>query len=96
MLEIDAFDPLEEAVDKVLARLLAVADDVDAGILLELDGKLRRVAFRVREGLTGLHPRRPQLVGLGEPGGFGQASSDSGVEHRFPPEFVVDGRLAAL
>ena len=35
--EIDALDRFEEAVDEMLARLLAVADDVDAGVLLQLE-----------------------------------------------------------
>ena len=35
-LEVDALDVLEEAVDEVLARLLAVGDDVQAGVFLLL------------------------------------------------------------
>ena len=54
--EVDALDPLQEAVHEMLARLLAVADDVDAGILLLLDGKQRGVAL-------GLHrARRPRAA----------------------------------
>ena len=34
--EVDALDRLEKAVDEMLPRLLAVGDDVDAGILLQL------------------------------------------------------------
>ena len=36
--EIDAVDRFEEAMDEMLARLLAVGDDVDPGILLQLQG----------------------------------------------------------
>jgi hypothetical protein len=54
-------------VDEVLARLLAVGDDVDAGILLKLDGEERRVALAGFEVGAGKPPRRPQLVGFGEP-----------------------------
>ncbi|MGY4377465.1 hypothetical protein ACVWZ3_005104 [Bradyrhizobium sp. i1.3.6] len=36
---------LQEAVHEMLAGLLALRDDVDAGILLDLDGKHRRVAL---------------------------------------------------
>ena len=43
--EVDAVHEFEEAVDEMLARLLAIGDDVDAGILLNLDGEKRRVAL---------------------------------------------------
>ncbi len=43
--EIDPLDVLEKAVHEMLARLLAVADDVDAGILLQLDREQRRIEF---------------------------------------------------
>ena len=32
--EVDALDAFEEAVDEMLARLLAVGNDVDAGVFL--------------------------------------------------------------
>jgi hypothetical protein len=32
--EVDPVDRLQESMDEVLARLLALADDVDAGVLL--------------------------------------------------------------
>src|SRR5207253_7786203 len=35
--KVDALDELQKAMDEMLARLLAVADDVDPGILLLLD-----------------------------------------------------------
>ena len=54
-------------MDEVLARLLAVGDDVDAGILLQLDREKRRVALAGFEFGTTEPPRRPQLVGFGEP-----------------------------
>ena len=65
--EIDAVDEFEKAVDEVLARLLAVGDDVDAGVLLQLDGEKRRVALARFEIGAAEPPRRPQLVGFGEP-----------------------------
>ena len=49
VLEVDALDVLEEAVHEVLPRLLAVGDDVDAGVLLLLQPEQRRVALRLRE-----------------------------------------------
>ena len=79
--EVDALDELEEPVDEVLARLLAVADDVDAGVLLLLD----REQGRVELGGVQLGPRqapgRPEPVGLREPGRLGQAAGDGGLEH---------------
>ena len=35
--EVDAVDEFQKAVDEMLARLLAVADDVDAGVFLQFD-----------------------------------------------------------
>jgi hypothetical protein len=37
LVEIDAFDRFKKAVHEVLARLFAVGDDVDPGVLLKLD-----------------------------------------------------------
>ena len=82
VLEIDAFDRFEEAVHEMLARLLAVADGVDPGVLLRLDPEQRRVALRLGERVTGELPLRPQLVRLGEPGRLGQAACDGGFEHK--------------
>ena len=81
VLEVDALDVLEEAVHEVLARLLAVGDDVDAGVLLLLQPEQRRVALGLRELRAAGASRRPELVGLGEPGGLGQAAGDGGLEH---------------
>ncbi len=48
--EVDAVDEFEEAVDEMLARLLAVADDVDAGVLLQLEReRASRRAWPARE-----------------------------------------------
>jgi hypothetical protein len=76
--EVDAFDRFEKAVHEVLARLLAVADDVDAGILLQLEREQRRVILRLRERVTLEPPRRPQLVRFRKPGRFRQAAGDCG------------------
>ena len=43
--EIDALDRFEKAVHEMLARLFAVTDDVDAGVLLQLDRKQRGVVL---------------------------------------------------
>ena len=63
---------------EVLARLLAVADDVDAGILLQLEREQRRVILRLRERVALEPPRRPQLVRFRQPGRFRQAAGDCG------------------
>jgi hypothetical protein len=65
-------------VHEVLTRLLAVGDDVDAAILLQLEREQSRVALGILECCAGDSPRRPQPVRLGEPGGLGQASCDRG------------------
>ena len=79
--EVDPFDILQEAVHEMLPRLLAVGDDVDAGVLLQLDRQQRRVALRCGECVARQLPRRPQHVRLGEPGGFRQTAGDRGFEH---------------
>ena len=81
--EIDAVDEFEKAVHEMLARLLAVADDVDAGVLLLLDGEQGGVELGGGELVARELPRRPQLVRLGEPGRLRQAAGDGGgEEHR--------------
>ena len=62
-------------MDEMLARLLAVADDVDAGILLQLERQKRGIAFRLVEGGAFLGPRRPENLGSGEPGRLRQAAA---------------------
>lgn len=64
---VDAVDIFKEAVDEMLARHLAVADDVDAGVFLQLDHQERGVELALREVRAVEPPLRPQLVGLGEP-----------------------------
>ena len=65
--EVDAVDGLQKAVDEVLPRLLAVGDDVDAGVFLLLDGDERGVEFGGLKLRSGESPWRPQLAGLGKP-----------------------------
>ena len=81
VLEVDALDVLEEAVHEVLARLLAVADDVEAGVFLLLEPQQRGVALGSRELGAGELPLRPELVGFGEPARLGQAARDRRFEH---------------
>ena len=79
--EVDALDAFQEAVHEVLARLLAVADDVDARILLLLDGEQGGIALGRLERRAFEPPGRPQPVGLGEPGRLRQAAGNGGLEH---------------
>ncbi len=98
VLEVDAFDRLEEAVHEVLPRLLAVAHHVDPGVFLRLDPEQRRVALALGQVLSGELPLRPQLVGLGEPGRLGQAAGDGGFEHvgGVPGQVADEGRRDAF
>jgi hypothetical protein len=57
--EIDAVDAFQEAVHEVLPRQLTIADDVDAGIFLELQRQQGRVALALGERLAVQPPRRP-------------------------------------
>ena len=79
--EVDALDVFEKAVHEMLARLLAVGDDVDAGVLLLLQREQRRVGLGGGKLVAREPPLRPELVRLGEPGGLRQAAGDGGLEH---------------
>ena len=80
LVEVDAVDRFEKAVHEMLARLLAVADDVDAGIFLQLEREQRGVVLGGCEFFAFEPPWRPQLVRRGEPGRFRQAAGDRGGE----------------
>ena len=92
--EIDAVDACEKTVHEMLTRLLAVGDDVDAGILLNLQREQRRVALAFGERLAVEPPRGPQLARLGEPGRFRQTAGDRRFEHWFSQSLLF--RFAAL
>ncbi len=47
--EVDALDLLQKAVDKMLARLLALGHDIDAGAFLQLQHQQGRVALGARQ-----------------------------------------------
>src|SRR5688572_13443291 len=79
--EVDALDELEETVHEMLARLLAVADDVDAGVFLLLQPEQRRVPLGALELGARRFPRRPELLRFGEPSRLGEASCEGGFEH---------------
>ena len=79
--EIDAVEIGEKAMDEMDARLLAVADDVDARVLLPLDREDGGVDLARRERVALEAPGGPELLRLGEPDGLGQAAGDGGLEH---------------
>ncbi len=92
--EIDALDAGKKTMHEMLTRLLAVGDDVDAGILLNLQREQRRVALAFGEGLAVEPPRGPQLARLGKPGWFRQTAGNRGFEHWFSQSLLF--RFAAL
>ena len=80
-IEIDAVEIGEKAVDEMDARLLAVADDVDARVLLQLHREDGRVDLACRERGAFQLPGRPELFRFCEPRGLRQAAGDGGFEH---------------
>ena len=72
------------------ARLLAIADDIDPGILLELHGQDRCVEFRLLERRPGELPGCPEPFGLRKPDRLWKASRDRGVKHPLPPDGCPD------
>jgi hypothetical protein len=83
--KIDTLDVFEKAVHEVLARLLAVGDDIDPGVFLLLQHQPRRVPLRLDERLTLQLPGRPQHPGFGQPSWLWQAAGDRGFEHVTSP-----------
>ena len=78
--EVDAVESFDERGDEMPARLLAVADDVDAGFLLVAQHEPDRVALAFGERVAVELPRRPELVGCREPGWLRQAAGDRGLQ----------------
>ena len=72
----NAIDRLEEAMDEMLARLLAVANHFQACVFLQLDPQERGIHLGLEQLIALRLPLRPELVGFGQPGGFGQTARD--------------------
>ena len=70
---------------EVNARLLAIPDDVDPGILLELHGQNGCVELRLFQGGAAHLPGRPEALGLGQPVRLGQAAGDRCFKHDILP-----------
>jgi hypothetical protein len=67
--KIHALDGFQKAVDEMLARLLAIADDIDPAVLLELERQDGGIALGGVERGAFEPPRRPKPVRLGKPSG---------------------------
>ena len=85
VLEIDAVDLLKKAMHEMLTRLLAVTDDVKAGVFLGLDPQQGCVGLGLAQRLAFGLPLRPELVGFSQPGGFGQTAGNRGFKHQRIP-----------
>lgn len=80
LLEIHAIQVFDEGGDEVLTRLLAIADDVDPGVLLLLQGDAQGILLARDQCLTFEFPGGPEDLRFGEPGRFRQAASGGGRE----------------
>ena len=81
VIEVDALDLLQKAMDEVLARLFTISNHVQPRLLLRLDPQQRGVELGLGQRWPFRQPTRPELAGLGQPGGFGKAAGDGRVEH---------------
>src|SRR5271166_3321435 len=79
--KIDTLDVFEKPMDKVLSRLLAVCDDIDAGVLLLLQRQQGRIALGFTERLTLRPPRGPQHPRFGQPSRLRQAARNRRLKH---------------
>ena len=80
VLKVDAVHLLQKAVNEMLTRLLAVTHDVKTRVFLRLDPQQRGVRLGLAQFVTLRLPLRPELLGLRQPGGFGQAASNGGFK----------------
>src|SRR5581483_6477095 len=72
---------LEKTVHEMLARLLAVRDDLDAGVFLGLEPEERGVALGLCQLLAAGAPGGPKLSRFGEPPRLRQAAGNRRLEH---------------
>ena len=76
VLEVHAVEALEKRRHEMPARLLAVGDDVDAGLLLVAEHQADRVLHPLGERVAFEPPGSPERFRLGEPRGLGQTAGD--------------------
>src|SRR5258708_19487947 len=77
---VDALDPLQETMDEMDARLLAVGDDVDSGVFLLFEPDQSGVALPGHEGFAFKTPTRPQFFHLREPQSLLQTARDHSLQ----------------
>jgi len=94
--EVDAVDLLQEAMNEMLAGLLAFGDDVDAGIFLQLHRQHGGVALGARQLVALGFPGRPQRVGFGQPFRLRQGAGDRGWKQHGSLPVVLIERLSAM
>ena len=70
--EVDAVEPLDERGHEVAPGLLAVGDDIDAGVLLVEEREPDGIPLALRERLAFELPRRPELFGSASQAGLGR------------------------
>ncbi|MNJ75324.1 hypothetical protein D3C77_724000 [compost metagenome] len=68
----------DERRDKVLTGLLAVADDINARVLLFLQRQAQGVLFAFDQLVVLQFPRRPEFFRLCQPRRLGQAAGGGG------------------
>jgi hypothetical protein len=74
--EVDAVERLDERGDEMAPRLLAVADDVDPGLLLVGEHEAHGIALALGQRISFEPPWRPQLPRFGKPGGLRKTARD--------------------
>src|SRR6185437_221966 len=81
VLEVDAFEAFDERRHEMAPRLLAVGDDVDAGMLLIEEREADGIALAFGERVAFELPRRPQRLGFREPRRLRQAPGNRRAQH---------------
>ncbi|SOO28380.1 hypothetical protein XAP6164_2380026 [Xanthomonas phaseoli pv. phaseoli] len=74
LFEIDTAEMFDKGGDEMLTGLFAVADDIDAGMLLFLQRQPQCILLAFDQFGVLQFPGRPQGLGLGKPGRLGQAT----------------------
>ena len=81
VLEIHPVDVFQDAVHEVLPEHLAIGDDVQPGIFLQLEHHQRGVPLSAHQLIARQPPGRPQRRRLGEPARLGKTAHDGGRKH---------------
>jgi hypothetical protein len=76
--EIDAVHLFQKTVNEMLAGLLALGDDIDASVFLQLHRQHGGVALGASKFVALRLPGRPQHIGFGQPFRLRQGACDGG------------------